>query len=186
MFNKQEIFDAHTKIHNQHRINIHLWHNKRTPKSTNRGRIFDTTSGRPNQPIGAHCFTSSNAPPIVWLGRPIVLSKVYVDYVLRSLNIYVCRFWIKDFLFVKHLDKLVWLLNVWLNCKDRWLYIFGLLITINIDLLYLFLPFSPPISTFISCLNTCCAIKATFSQRYTAIHYCTYNVVMLSGIPDSN
>ena len=30
-------------------------------------------------------------------------------------------------MFVKHLDKLVWILNVWLNCKDRWLYIFGLL-----------------------------------------------------------
>ena len=30
-------------------------------------------------------------------------------------------------MFVKHLDTLVGILNVWLNCKDRWLYIFGLL-----------------------------------------------------------
>ena len=37
-----------------------------------------------------------------------------------------CMF-VQDFLFVKHLDKLVWILNVCLNCKDHWLYIFGLL-----------------------------------------------------------
>ena len=38
----------------------------------------------------------------------------------------LCMF-VQDFLFVKHLDTLVGILNVWLNCKDRWLYIFGLL-----------------------------------------------------------
>ena len=38
----------------------------------------------------------------------------------------LCMF-VWDFLFVKHLNTLVGILNVWFNCKDRWLYIFGML-----------------------------------------------------------
>ena len=57
---------------------------------------------------------------------------------------------VEDFLFVKHLDTLVGILKVWLDCKDRWFYIFDLLNTIYIDFAKLsFLPFPPPIQIYL-------------------------------------
>ena len=83
-------------------------------------------------------FDTSDAIPLlmIWASACCVKDVYWSHFTFVKhvwmLVVNLCMF-VEDFLFVKHLDTLVGILKVWLDCKDRWFYIFDLLNTIYID-----------------------------------------------------